>query len=67
MNIMMMMKLKKKVLKKMKWRLKRSMKKNECVKEHEDIVNLEKPLSKKLKTFVANKPKKVMGGGGPSQ
>ncbi len=61
------MKPKKKVLENMKWRLKRSMKKKECVKEHEDIVNLEKHLSKKMKTFVANKPKKVMGGGGLSQ
>jgi ribosome biogenesis GTPase A len=63
----MMMKFKKKVIEKMKWRLKRSMKKKECVKEHEDIVNLEKTLSNKMKTFVANKPKKVMGGGGSSQ
>jgi hypothetical protein len=34
--------------------------------EHEDIVNLEKPLSKKMKTSAANKPKKVVRGGGPS-
>jgi hypothetical protein len=34
--------------------------------ENENIVNLEKPLSKKMNTFVANKPKKVVKGGGPS-
>jgi hypothetical protein len=38
----------------------------ECVKEHEHIVNLEKPFLKKLKTFAANKPKKMVRGGGPS-
>jgi hypothetical protein len=38
----------------------------ECVEEHEDIVNLEKTLLKKMKTFAANKPKKVVRRGGPS-
>jgi len=34
--------------------------------EHEDIINLEKALSRKMKTSAANKPKKVVRGGGPS-
>jgi hypothetical protein len=36
------------------------------LEKHEDIVILEKPLLKKMKTYVANKPKKVVRGGGPS-
>lgn len=66
-----MMKLKRRVPKKMKWRLKRSKRKSlmkikKCVEEHEDIVNLEKPFLKKVKRFATNKPKKVVRKGGPS-
>jgi hypothetical protein len=36
------------------------------LEEHEDIVNIEKPLLRKMKISITNKPKKVVKGSGPS-